>query len=521
MAEADEESVRSAVASPAPAIPDFSMQTHPLDGDIDLTESTGIKAFNRAFEVDADLKRLELCVANGHEVLARVRAKATDCRMYRFFNIPTTGTGVPVVTAATRATNHTNWNALGGMKNILLNHTEVTLEQLHAYAIYNWGGTLTTRAVTDPLELTIERIDPSASPAGLDDEARELRRLTAKQQYRIRSEMLAGILKGVATLESWQLLVDSDEDEITFTSVDGDRKIDGFVLFKKIMMEILPELVVDARDKEKKLEALTLKDTGNNVSVLTRTMETLWKEILRIKPGSYDKDRFMSELFRGLRTSTNKVFLAEVERKRMDWIMKRDGVTPARVIAEVNALYKNLDSEKAWNVLSPEETKIIALTTEIAQAQQKIKVLQTEVNKKGNGTSNTSNTQSGGTKEDWEKEKIWRCKKAGDTLKKNNKEYVWCDKHNGGKGMYMPKPHDHAKWQIAKDEKKAQAKERRGKREKKNTSGTGTGTGTAASTASGKLTLAKNLVEALTTQVGVSDADAKKLAEDILSKSKA
>jgi ABC-type arginine transport system ATPase subunit len=82
--------------------------------------------------------------------------------------------------------------------------------------------------------------------------------------------------------------------------------------------------------------------------------------------------------------------------------------------------------------------------------------------------------------------------------------------------MYMPKPHDHTKWQAAKDEKKAQAKERRGQKDKKNASGT-----TPATTASGKLTLAKNLVEALTTQVGVSDADAKKLAEDILSKSKA
>jgi hypothetical protein len=74
-------------------------------------------------------------------------------------------------------------------------------------------------------------------------------------------------------------------------------------------MDIRPEIVVDVQDKEKLLEPITLEKCGNNVQTLTRMMEKTWNEIKKIKPGTYDKSRFLTQLFRALKTSSNDDFL--------------------------------------------------------------------------------------------------------------------------------------------------------------------------------------------------------------------
>ena len=494
----------------------FPKSTHPLDRDIDLSTSAGTKAFNLAFEIDATAKRLELTVSNGKDVMVRINARVTDCRMSKYFRIPTEGTGVPTVEERPRGTFTTTWNDLLNKIDMLANHKAVTIEQVQAFACYNWGGVEQERARTD--DFTIEEIDPGLSPDGIDNEARELRRLISKQQYRYRAEMLTGIIKGIVTVDDFSLFIKSHEDVFTFRDDDGDKRIDGFVLFKAIMNEIQPEVVVDVREKENKLQSLTLKDTGNNVSILTATMLTLWKEICLVAPGSYDSDRFTRELFRALGTTKNQQFQFQLTQTRSAWLLKKEGTDYQSIINEATTLYKNLESEGLWNKVSDEETKIIALTTQVEEAKKTIKALQTKA-KEGGGGNNAQKSQNGGAeKSDWETEKIWRCKKNGKTLKKDGKDYVWCEKHNGGKGMYMPSPHDHDAWQKSREEKKAnsqkKAAERRAKKDK-------AGSTTPATTASGKLTLQKNLVEALTTRVGVSDADAKKLAEDILADPKA
>jgi hypothetical protein len=71
--------------------------------------------------------------------------------------------------------------------------------------------------------------------------------------------------------------------------------------------------------------------------------------------------------------------------------------------------------------------------------------------------------------------------------------------------MYMPEGHVHSEWKKQREQKNAGAP----------------APSTSSLTATGKLTLAKHLIEALTTQVGVSEADAKKLANDILKQPKA
>lgn len=285
---ADDDSVASNALSTVHGNRAFNLSTHPLDGDIDLSTSAGIKAFNSAIQIDGSFTKLELSVTNANAILAKIKSKVADCRMFKFFKIPTNGTGVPEVTEDGVLV------ALNGFteyKDLLTNHNSVEFEEVQAFACYNWGGNLAEREVTLPLEL--RAINPEEIPDGVD-ETTELDRLKRKQQYRIRSEMLTGIIKAVLTDDDYKLFVDTEEADIIFVSEDGDRKVDGFALFKKAMEETQPEVVIETIDKERQLESMTVAQAGNNIQVLTRTMESLYKDIKKANPGHYDVDRYMS-----------------------------------------------------------------------------------------------------------------------------------------------------------------------------------------------------------------------------------
>lgn len=508
-------------AAANPLLATFNLSTHPLDGDIDLSTSAGIKAFNRALDVDESEGRIDLTVANSKQFYQRIKHKVNECRLHKFMLFPTQGSGVPVVTNATRANQHVDLNAFGEFKNILTEHSSISLQQCQEYAQYNWGDNLQTRSIANGL--VYAEIDPLSRIDGVDDN-HELKRLIAKQQYRIRSEMTSAIIQGIIAKRDWDLLVESEESAVTFVGVDGSQKIDGFLLLKVVLDDIKPEVVVEVRELEEKLESLTLAKCDNNVHIYTRTAENLWREIQREKPGSYDEDRFTHVLFRGLNTSTNADFKAFLKPLKTSWTLRRDNVNYARIITEANTLFKTMTADEEWTALSEDQLKIVALTTKLEKAQKSIQALQTKAEaprgSTGDGANqNGSKTGADANKTDWEKEKIWRCKKQGKTLKKDGKEFVWCDHHNDEKGMYMPKGHNHEQWKKDKEKKKEEAKakkaERRGQRDRSTTPQT------TPSTATGKLALAKHLTEALTTKIGVSDADAEKLVEDILKSSKA
>ena len=50
-------------------------------------------------------------------------------------------------------------------------------------------------------------------------------------------------------------------------------------------------------------------------------MEKLYKETRRLKPGTYDDNRFLTQLFRALETTTNESFDRTVEVVKYKWIL--------------------------------------------------------------------------------------------------------------------------------------------------------------------------------------------------------
>ena len=62
------------------------------------------------------------------------------------------------------------------------------------------------------------------------------------------------------------------------------------------------------QDLEEKLASENLQKTKTKVIYCTREIEKLYKEIRRLKPGTYDDNHFLTQLFCTLETTKNESF---------------------------------------------------------------------------------------------------------------------------------------------------------------------------------------------------------------------
>ena len=100
------------------------------------------------------------------------------------------------------------------------------------------------------------------------------------------------------------------------------------------------------------MEYCTLLKQQNNVQILTKQMEKTWKEIKRLKPGTYDERSFLTQLFRALLTTTNKDFERSVNNIKDLWVLGNATCTITYIITSVNTTYKNLVGDKSWGKTS-------------------------------------------------------------------------------------------------------------------------------------------------------------------------
>ena len=122
---------------------------------------------------------------------------------------------------------------------------------------------------------------------------------------------------------------------------------------------------------EEKLASATLQKYENNIPFCKREIEKLHKKIRLLKPGAYDDNHFLTQLFRTLETTKNESFKRTVEVVNDKWILEDATYMVACVIKTCNTKYQNLEGSNVWNNSSNKYTKIIALTT--ALNDQRIK----------------------------------------------------------------------------------------------------------------------------------------------------
>jgi hypothetical protein len=222
-------------ANMANAVAQFN--THPYEGDIDLSTSAGQKLWSRATEIASSVERITLNVQNADEFVRAIKAKITS-------------TGVPTGVAGDLS------HVFGDKLKLIEQHNQISLEQIKALACYNWGGANQQRVFTElltavPLPAQMSLLDPTN-----DVDAATFSRLSAKQQYRVCAEMLAEMIASILTVKSYEFCL-VEKADFTFEEPDGEERIDGLVLLWKIMNNIRPTVVIDLEELEEKLKSAT------------------------------------------------------------------------------------------------------------------------------------------------------------------------------------------------------------------------------------------------------------------------
>jgi hypothetical protein len=107
-------------------------------------------------------------------------------------------------------------------------------------------------------------------------------------------------------------------------------------------------------------------------------------------------------------------------------------------------------AEGSWKKMSTADSKIIALTTQVANLKKKLGENDSKNGGKGKGKDQKNPTKNGKKDEG----KSWQYTKVGDTIKcpETGATLKWCPHH--GTGTYMPSDHNHKEW--AENKRKCQ-----------------------------------------------------------------
>ena len=114
-------------------------------------------------------------------------------------------------------------------------------------------------------------------------------------------------------------------------------------------------------------------------------------------------------------------------------------------------------AEGSWKKTSTADSKIIALTTQVANLKKKLTKNDLKTGGKGKSKDQKNPTNNGKKDEG----KSWQYTKVGDTIKcpETGATLKWCPHH--GTGTYMPSDHNHKEWAENKRKRQEQWEQKR------------------------------------------------------------
>ena len=115
------------------------------------------------------------------------------------------------------------------------------------------------------------------------------------------------------------------------------------------------------------------KAYNSNLLEMLDAMENAYDQITINRQSTYDQ--YMDELFKALKTFTNRIFVDYVSRLEDEWEMDATEDTPAKIdlfIQTVRTKYNNMKSRSKWDIVDPADAKILALSTQLQEVQQQL-----------------------------------------------------------------------------------------------------------------------------------------------------
>ena len=91
-------------------------------------------------------------------------------------------------------------------------------------------------------------------------------------------------------------------------------------------------------------------------------MDDIYKDIIHLKPRTYDNKRFLTQFFCASEKTTNESFKRMVEVVLNKWILGDATCMVVYVIKTYNTKYRKLEGSNVWNKSSNKDTNSIALT---------------------------------------------------------------------------------------------------------------------------------------------------------------
>ena len=427
-----------------------SVSISPYGNFSDLTQKSGKALWREVVMADDDQVRLDMNVTNSKAIIELFQDKAITFCWMGHMNIPTAGTGMVHAVPATTPAGNPKFNAdISDYKNLVDDFSHITLEQVMAFASWFMGDEHQPRAVRRAT-LKMKYIDVNA-PGNSGLVAR------FKHECRTVSTMLWHTIRNHLTATSFKALMVRKKDFLYVCEETGNYTCEGFTLLRMVFQVVKPNVIVDVKDLQTKMERITLLSADNNFHTLSTKLEELQQEINAEKGHSFcTDDKLLTELFRAAETTTNEAFALDIRLAKSAWITQK--VTDKdTIIADLNLIYRNMIADGSWGKVSSSDSKIIALTTQMSDLKKQY--ANTKPASKGGN-------KKGSTKAPQEVGKNWRYTKKGETIKcpDTGATLKWCPLH--GDGAYMPANHDHDKWLLDKKRKKAEYEETKAARKR-------------------------------------------------------
>ena len=220
---------------------------------------------------------------NSKAIINLFTDKAITICWMPFMRIPLIGDGVAGTLPNKTPSGRDTYNAtLSMFKNLVEDFNHLSLEDVMAFASWFMGDLTTPRSIRPPTNMTMKYLDVNAS--GNDG-------LVAcfKQECRTVSCLVWHTIKNHFSVTSYKSLLDRKKDFAYECEETGDIVYDGYTLLRMIYMVVKPNVVIDVKDLQLKMEKMTIISVDNNFHTLSTKLEELQQEFKAKKGDDFCK----------------------------------------------------------------------------------------------------------------------------------------------------------------------------------------------------------------------------------------